>query len=418
MRVFKFGGKSLIDANGVKNVAKILKSEGADEKLIIVSAMGKTTRALENVIDQYYYKHEGLKDSIELIKKNHFKTIEGLFEDSAEVKYQIDQYFSEINIFLEKNKSKNYNYIYDQIICYGELISSAIVSKYLNSVGIENEWIDVRSYIKTDANYREAVVNWQLTHENIGKLDRKKLYLTQGFLGGAESGETTSLGLEGSDFSGGIFAYCLNAESLTIWKDVEGVLNADPRYFEDTELLKHISYEDAAEMTYYGASVIHPKTLKPLQNKQIPLYVRSYINTANKGTTVGFGTTTKPACPFFMLKESQVFLAARTTDFSLISPHQISMLFELISKYQFNINIVQKKAIGLELCLEDKFNNLDLLIKEVRKLFSINYTENCKLYTVKYPNGNQDKVLQINRPILMKQTNLDTLQVLISGAND
>ena len=282
MKIFKFGGASVKDAEGIKNVAKIIQSEGNLDTLVVISAMGKMTNAFEEVIDTYYHKSDELPLKLKFIDEYHKNIMNSLFNKSDAVYQEIDILFGELGWFLARNTSQRYNYVYDQIICFGELLSTKIVSAYLAKIGINNSWFDVRNYIKTDSNYRDAKVDWNLTESIItAKVDTSKLNITQGFLAGNDTENTTTLGREGSDYTAGIFAYCLNAESVTIWKDVEGVLNADPRVFEETTLLTQISYEEAIEMAFYGASVIHPKTLQPLQKKKIPLLVRSFLNPKN-----------------------------------------------------------------------------------------------------------------------------------------
>jgi len=285
MKIFKFGGASIKDANGIKNVVEILQKEASSDTLIVVSAMGKMTNAFEAVVDAYYSKSEDLPAKLHKIENFHKSIMSELFDKSEEIYSIVDVLFGELGWFLARNTSKRYNYVYDQIICFGELLSTRIVSAYATKKGISNNWFDVRNYIKTDSNYRDAKVDWNLTQEIIKeRVDISKVNITQGFIAANDTENTTTLGREGSDYTAGIFAYCLNAESVTIWKDVAGVLNADPRVFEKTTLLNQISYEEAIEMAFYGASVIHPKTLQPLERKEIPLHVRSFLNPKVKGT--------------------------------------------------------------------------------------------------------------------------------------
>lgn len=296
MRVFKFGGASVKDADGIKNVYDVLQKVGYEDVILVVSAMGKTTNALEVVIKNYFDKSTELNSSVQEIKKYHNQILLDLFEDEKhEVFTAVKALFSELEYFLAHNKSPNYNFVYDQIVSFGELISTTILSHFMNYKGIQTQWLDVRNFIKTDATYRDAEVDWDATQQNISKnVKRKILNITQGFLGADENNFTTTLGREGSDYTAGIFAYCLNAESVTIWKDVPGVMNADPRYFENASLLNQISYREAIELAFYGATVIHPKTLQPLQKKEIPLYVKSFINPLLKGTCVSKGVDLEP----------------------------------------------------------------------------------------------------------------------------
>ena len=288
MKVFKFGGASVKDASGIKNLVSVLQQVGYDNTLIVISAMGKTTNALEVVIGNYFNDKSQLQSALQEVIKYHNQILLDIFEsDQHPVFIQVKTLFEELNLFLKTNKSPDYNFVYDQIIGFGELVSTTIVSAYLDAVGISNNWLDVRQLIKTDDYYRRANVNWEATQQQISQLvNTKQLNITQGFLGSDKNNFTTTLGREGSDYTAAIFAYCLNAQSVTIWKDVPGVLNADPRYFNNAQLLKTISYHEAIELAFYGASVIHPKTLQPLQGKEIPLYVKSFLQPQNEGTVV------------------------------------------------------------------------------------------------------------------------------------
>lgn len=280
MQVFKFGGASIKDANGVKNLATVLQKIGYKNTLVVISAMGKTTNALELVIKNYFENKTELQSSLQEVKKYHNEILLNLFENVNHSAFKkVNVLFDELNGFLKTNKSPDYNFVYDQVIGFGELVSTTIVSAYLNTIGIKNNWIDVRTHIKTDSYYRRANVNWNDTQRLISSnLNTSILNITQGFLGSDANNFTTTLGREGSDYTAAIYAYCLNAERVTIWKDVPGVLNADPRYFDNAQLLHQISYEEAIELAFYGASVIHPKTLQPLQRKEIPLFVKSFAN--------------------------------------------------------------------------------------------------------------------------------------------
>jgi aspartate kinase len=299
MQVFKFGGASVKDANGIKNVASVLQKVGYKNTLIVISAMGKTTNAIELIIKNYFENKAELKSSIQDVIKYHNEILLDLFENENQPIYKkIASLFEELNNFLKTNKSPDYNFVYDQVIGFGELISTTIVSEYFNFIGIKNHWIDVREQIKTDSYYRRANVNWEETQHLINSnFNKSILNITQGFLGSDANNFTTTLGREGSDYTAAIYAYCLNAESVTIWKDVPGVLNADPRYFENAQLLNKISYREAIELAFYGASVIHPKTLQPLQGKEIPLYVKSFLNPEALGTRIGKNSTLEPMIP-------------------------------------------------------------------------------------------------------------------------
>jgi aspartate kinase len=320
MRVFKFGGASVKDADGVKNMASVLNKVGYKNTLIVVSAMGKTTNALETVNHNYFNNKGELQSSLQEVRKYHNAILLDLFEnENHPVFKKVANLFDELTGFYGRNKSPDYNFVYDQTIGYGELVSTVIISEYLNQIGLKNNWIDVRELIKTDNYYRRANINWEVTQTQINsKFDKSSLNVTQGFLGSDPNNFTTTLGREGSDYTAAIFAYCLNAESVTIWKDVPGVLNADPRYFENAQLLNKISYREAIELAFYGASVIHPKTLQPLQGKEIPLYVKSFLNPENPGTMVGKGIGLEPDVPCFIVKKDQVLISLSSLDFSYI----------------------------------------------------------------------------------------------------
>ena len=304
MRVFKFGGASVKDANSIKNLAEVMETTGYDNTFLVISAMGKTTNALEEVL-RLYFAEGNFISKIDEIRNKHTEIADELFAHTEEIHLEITRIFDELKDFLLKNKSPNYDFVYDQVVCFGELISTKIVSAYLNSVQIKNTWLDVRDFIKTDNTYREGKVNWELTESNLSELKSDQVYVTQGFLGSDPNYFTTTLGREGSDYSAAIIAYCLNAESLTIWKDVPGVLNADPRFFEHPVLLKKISYEEAIELAYYGASVIHPKTMQPLRKKQIPFYVKSFLSPKEEGTQIRNGQALEPFIPCYILKKEQ-----------------------------------------------------------------------------------------------------------------
>ena len=317
MKVFKFGDASVKDADGVKNVAKVLETQGFENCLLVVSAMGKTTNALEKVLELYFSK-DNYRNQISLIKENHIEIANGLFEPNHEVFGEISLFFDDIESFLRRNKSPNYNFVYDQVVSCGEMISSKILSEYLNSAGFTNQWLDARDFVKTDNTYREGVVNWSQTEENISALKQNLSYVTQGFIGSDENNFTVTLGREGSDYTAAIFAYCMNAEAMTIWKDVPGVMTGDPRKFENVTLLSHISYEEAIEMAYYGASVIHPKTLQPLKQKNIPFFVKSFVDPLKMGTKVG-NSADNQQTESYILKENQVLMRISTRDFSFIA---------------------------------------------------------------------------------------------------
>lgn len=410
MKVFKFGGASVKDADGVKNVAKVLESQGFENCLLVVSAMGKTTNALEKVVE-YYFKKEDYQIEIEKIKQSHLEITKGLFAENHSIFGEVALFFDDLEAFLRRNKSPNYNFVYDQVVSCGEMISSKILSEYLNDINFANAWLDARDYIKTDDSYREGVVNWAETEKNVAKLNQSQSYVTQGFIGSEDNNFTVTLGREGSDYSAAIFAYCLNAEAMTIWKDVPGVMTGDPRKFENVNLLSHISYEEAIEMAYYGASVIHPKTLQPLKQKNIPFYVKSFVEPVKPGTKVG-NSDHNQSEESYILKENQVLMNISTRDFSFIAEDHISQIFNLLAKYKVKVSLMQNSAISLALCLEDKFGKVDVVNEELSQKFNTEIVKNVSLYTVR--NANLDALSKFyeNKKILLEQISKQTVQIV------
>ena len=414
MRVFKFGGASVKDAQGIKNVYSVLQTAGYEDVLLVVSAMGKTTNALEVVIKNYFDKSPELQSSVQEVKKYHNEILLDLFEDDKNPVFAaVNLQFSDLEYFLNHNKSPNYNFVYDQIVSYGELISTTILSHFMNFMGIKTQWIDVRNFIKTDSNYRDAEVDWELTQKNIAKnVKRKILNITQGFLGSDENNFTTTLGREGSDYTAAIFAYCLNAESVTIWKDVPGVMNADPRYFENASLLNQISYREAIELAFYGATVIHPKTLQPLQKKEIPLYVKSFINPLLPGTSVAKGADLEPYLPCFIVKRNQLLISLSSIDFSFIMEENISEIFALFHRFKLKVNLIQNSAISFSVCVEDKFSNFKDLNAILSKKFKVDFTENVTLYTIRHFDEKAAQLVEENKTVILKQVSRETMQIV------
>ena len=413
MKIFKFGGASVKDADSVKNVLRVLSIQGFERCLIVVSAMGKTTNALERVVEFYFNKSD-YQQEIAKIKEEHIQIAKGLFDENHYVFSEIKLFFDDIESFLRRNKSPNYNFVYDQVVTCGEMISSKILSVYLSDNEMGNQWLDARDFIKTDTNYREGVVNWEDTEKNISQLDKAKTYVTQGFIGSDENNFTVSLGREGSDYSAAIFAYCLDAKDMTIWKDVPGVMTGDPRKFENVELLSNISYEEAIEMAYYGASVIHPKTLQPLKQKSIPFFVKSFINPEKAGTKIGISTENQ-LLESYILKENQVLMRISTRDFSFIAEDHISFIFRELAKRNIKVSLMQNSAISLALCLEDKFNNVDELEAELEQDFNTEIVENVSLFTIRNARlENLDKLYE-GKNVLLEQITKTTVQMIING---
>ncbi len=410
MKVFKFGGASVKDAEGVKNVATVLESQGFQNCVLVVSAMGKTTNALEAVVNLYFEKGD-YHSEINKVKNYHTEIANGLFSPQHNVFSEISLFFDDIEAFLRRNKSPNYNFVYDQVVSCGELISSKILSEFLNDRNFKNEWLDARDYIKTSDNYREGVVDWQKTENNINNINTNFSFVTQGFIGSDDNNFTVTLGREGSDYSAAIFAFCLNAEAMTIWKDVPGVMTGDPRKFEDVSLLSHISYEEAIEMAYYGASVIHPKTLQPLKQKNIPFFVKSFLEPQKPGTKVGASEQNQQT-ESYILKENQILMKISTRDFSFIAEEHLSLIFSLLAKNKNKISLMQNTAISLELCLEDKYNHIEELTRELDEIFKVEIVKNASLFTIRnFKNENLERFYK-NRTVLLEQVSNHTLQMV------
>src|SRR5690554_617491 len=415
MKIFKFGGASTKDAANVRNVLSVVKNSGEKDLVVVFSAMGKITNALERVVDDYFHAGD-FQDSLKFVHDFHLELTLELFPDKAHPVYsELEGRFYEIGRFLKSNRSKNHAFVYDQVVSFGEIISSKIISTYFRENGIQHTFLDVRECIKTDDHFREAQVDWDLSERKIlEKVPSNGITITQGFLGSENINNfTTTLGREGSDYSAAVFAYCLNAESVTIWKDVPGVLNADPRYFAETRLLSKISYREAIEMAFYGASVIHPKTLQPLQRRGIPLYVKSFIFPLESGTCVGEGVALEPQVSCYILKKNLVLISLSSLDFSFMMEDNIGDVFKLLHQHKMKVELIQNSAISFSVCISDKFGNLDALLTHLREKFSVKWNEDVTLYTVRHFDPIEIKAFRENKRILLKQETLGTVQLVI-----
>ena len=416
MRIYKFGGASVKDAEAVRNLERVLALTGVDDTFVVISAMGKTTNAMEEIVDSYFDNKRGMVEAIAEVHEFHLKIVEDLFQDKDHAVFKsVAALLDELRGFLAWNKSPNYNFVYDQVVCYGELLSTVIISAYLNKAGIENSWLDVRNLIKTDSNYRDVKVDWERTQQKVSNgLEKNKFYITQGFLGSDDNNFTTTLGREGSDYSAAIIAYCTNADSVTIWKDVPGVLNADPRHFQETRLLEKISYREAIELAFYGASVIHPKTLQPLQRKEIPLYVKSFLHPQDPGTMVGKGMGIVPEIPCFIVKKNQVLMKLSSLDFSFIVEDSIGELFKLLHDYRMKVDLIQNSAISFSVCVDNRFGKLEELLKNLEGKFKVVHYENVSLYTIRHFNARAIESLENGREVLLEQRGKETIQLVVN----
>ena len=416
MRIYKFGGASVKDAKGVKNLITILNYLGSEKTLIVVSAMGKTTNSLELVVKNYFENKEELQYSLNEVFNFHNKILEGLFNDNKEQIFSdVKEVFENLRIFLKRNKSPDYSFVYDQVVSFGEILSTKIINSYLNYSNIKCNWVDARELIKTDSKYRDANLNWEVTKHSISKnINIKLLNITQGFIASDSNNFSTTLGREGSDYTAAIFAYCLNAQSVTIWKDVPGVLNADPRVFKKPQLLNQISYTEAIELAFYGASVIHPKTLQPLQKKEIPLYVKSFLNPSGNGTSISRGTKIDPLIPCFIVQRNLNLLKLSSLDFSFIVEDNISDIFQILHENKMKVDLIQNSAISFSVCVYDKYSRLKELLSILKATFKVECTENVSLFTIRHFNENSSKEILKNNTLLLEQRTNETLQLVVS----
>ena len=420
MQVFKFGGASVKDAEGVKNVAEVLKQFPNQKIAVVVSAMGKTTNSLERLAKAFFYKTENAEIILEEIKKYHVDICHHLFANSSHpIFIELENTFVELYWAIEDEPTHSFDFEYDQIVSMGEVISTKIISAYLNDVGLQNKWIDARGLIQTDNTYREGKVDFELT-ETLIKRDLLPVFnsfnsiVTQGFIGGTSENFTTTLGREGSDYTASILAYCLNADNVTIWKDVPGVLNADPKWFSHTKKIDQLSYHDAIELTYYGASVIHPKTIKPLQNKNIPLHVKSFLQPQEEGTIIKDGDK-RLNIPSYIFKIDQVLISIQPKDFSFIAEDNLSDIFDLFSKHGVKINLMQLSAISFSVCCDHDIIKIEALVNDLQTQFKVLYNSGLELMTVRYYTQETIDTLTLNKVILLEQRSRYTVQMVMKN---
>jgi aspartate kinase len=417
MLVFKFGGASVKDADGIVNLASVVKGFVGEQLLIVVSAMGKTTNALEKLTKAYIDGSADVHDIFEDIKKYHYTILEQLFEPSHPVFDEVANTFVEIDWIIEDEPHDDYDFTYDQIVSIGELVSTRIVNAYLNKAGLNSRWLDVRGYIHTDNTYREGLVQWDKTRAAINRdipgLLEKSIVVTQGFLGGTSENFTTTLGREGSDYTASIFAACSGAESVTTWKDVPGILNADPKFFEDTVKFGELSYNEAIEMTYYGASVIHPKTIKPLQNAKIPLLVKSFTDPDAPGTIIKDGAVNQFIKPIIILKQNQVLLSISAKDYSFISEDHLSGIFGFFSQNHIKVNMMQTSALSFTVCIDLYEERFKKLLKSLSLDFKVKYNDGLSLITMRHYTPASLGELAAGKTVLLEQVSRNTVQIVV-----
>lgn len=416
MRVFKFGGASVKDAAGIKNLANIVK-QYKGSLVVVVSAMGKTTNAMERIATSYF---EGnaveLKSSCKALRSYHQDILLDLFGDTK--LSAVEDLFNQLSQRLQLEPSLNFDFEYDQIVPFGELLSTTIVSAYLNTIELSNKWVDIRRVLKTDDCYRSANVDWALTQDSMlakFKDEANALYVTQGFIASTVNNLTTTLGREGSDYTGAIIAYAVNAESLAIWKDVAGVLNADPRWYPQAQKIEELSYWEAIELSYYGAQVIHPKTLKPLQNKQIPLLVNSFIEPEKKGTIIQASEQAGELQPIYVLKRNQVLLSMSPKDFSFIIEESLSDIFQVFSKHRISINMMQTSALNFSVCVDDT-KRVNAAIDALGGQFDVRYNENMELLTIRHYDDDSIKRIIQGKELVDSQVSRKTARYVLKAS--
>jgi aspartate kinase len=417
MLVFKFGGASVKDAEGVINLGNVVNNYIGNQILVVVSAMGKTTNELEKLTNACFNGTDNLHEVFEGIKEYHYHIAHELFGENHPVFNEIANTFVEIDWMIEDEPHDDYDFIYDQIVSIGELVSTRIVNAWFNHKGITSKWLDVRGYIHTDNTYREGIVDWDKTCASVQKdipaLLNNGVVVTQGFLGGTSENFTTTLGREGSDYTASILASCLNAESVTTWKDVPGILNADPKFFSDTIKFDELSYQEAIEMTYYGASVIHPKTIKPLQNANIPLLVKPFTHPDAPGTVIKADVVSKFERPVIIVKQNQVLLSIFTNDYSFISESHLSEIFGVFADHHIKVNLMQTSALSFTACIDYAAERFDKLLLALKELFKVKYNSDLTLTTLRHYTDATLNELTAGRTVLMKQTNRNTAQVVL-----
>lgn len=416
MLVFKFGGASVKNADAVRNIVGILKGYKS-QIIVVVSAMGKTTNNLEGVIDNYVNKNgDALIKEVETLKKYHYAIVDDLFDNKSQLIYkELDKVFGELERKLDKEPSLNYDHDYDQIICFGELLSTKIITHYLLAQKIKAEWKDVRFSIKTNNAYREARVNWDVTKELVNEhfqFGVNQILVTQGFLGSTIDNITTTLGREGSDYTGAVLAHVLKAKKLIIWKDVPGVLNADPKWFDDTVLLNELSYLDAIELAYYGASVIHPKTIKPLQNKNINLHVKSFKNPEAEGTVIS-NVVYEKLVPSFIFKMDQVLIRISPRDFSFIAEDHLQTIFGNLSDNRVKINLMQNSALKFLICINNDKRKLPKIIDQLEADFKVSYETGLELITIRYFDESTIERVMINKELILEHRDKKNIQLIV-----
>ena len=412
VKVFKFGGTSIKDVQGIKKIGEILKIHSDEQLVIVFSAMGKVTNMLEQVVEAYVQNSTDATQALQKVKDFHENIINDLFTKEHSIFNEVNNLFVEIEWVLEEEPSQDYAYDYDQIVSIGEFLSTRILSAYLSQIGFENTWLDARDLIRTDNLYRNAKVDWETTTTFIKNTIKAKRTVTQGFIGCTSENFTTTLGREGSDFTAAILAYCLDATEVVIWKDVPGMMNADPKHFEDATLLNKVSFDEAIELAFFGAKVIHPKTIQPLKKKNIPLQIKSFINEVNEGTSIREGLITNPIIPSFIVKENQILISISDENLAFIVETHMSQIFSILAKHRVGVNLMQNSAVSFSICVDNDRHKIPQLIKDLSAFFKVFYNENLSLFTIRhYTKKSIEQFLQ-DKDVVLEQKSHNTIQLI------
>jgi len=415
MKVYKFGGASVKDAEGIRNLTKIVADE-SDNLVVVVSAFGKTTNALEKVLNAWMNNDDNHFDILDDIYESHLNVIKNLFDEGTEIKGKIDVSFTILREYLLSRPKGNYDFEYDQIVSYGEIWSTIIVAGYLKEKINGVEWCDLRDNLLTDDRYRDANILWSESTKRVLRslnFSRNRIYVTQGFIGGTVAGKTTTLGREGSDYTAAILANILDAISVTVWKDVKGILNADPKWFPDASKLDEISYKEAVEMSFSGAKVIHPKTIKPLHNKNIPLFVRSFITPEESGTVIKNDIAIRKIVPVFIKKEQQILISILPKDFSFVMGDNLSKIFHSFMLHGIKVNLVEASAISIDVCVDDERPKVNSLLNDLKDEFLTVYNENVEMLSVRHSTPESIRQITSGREILIEQRTRSTARFVV-----
>jgi len=411
-KVFKFGGASIKDVESIKTVGEILQSYKNDDLVVVFSAIGKVTNMLEVVVEQYVKQTAKANDALQKVKDFHTDIVGELFDENHAIYNEVNNLFVEIEWALEDEPNQDYGYDYDQIVSIGEFLSTKIMSAYLATIHFENNWFDVRDLIRTDNTYRNAKVDWETTTTFIKNKLKAKHCITQGFLGCTSENFTTTLGREGSDFTAAILAFSIDAEEVVIWKDVPGMMNADPKHFSDATLLDKISFDEAIELAYFGAKVIHPKTIQPLKQKGIPLYIKSFVRPSESGSKISEGIATSPKIPSYIVKENQILISISDTSLSFIVETHMSKIFSLLSKHSVRVNMMQNSAVSFSICVDNDAHKVPRLLEDLKNDFEVFFNDGLRLYTIRHYTSESVQGLVKYKDVILEQKSRNTLQIV------